>query len=77
MKNKIDEGKKYIGGSVILGIGNALAIIGIILGIGLFVEYNAYMLIASLTLIISGIAISIVGVSIRGPRYARDEYINH
>ena len=73
----MNKSKKYISGSVILGIGNTLAIIGIIPGIGLFVEYNIYMLIASLILIISGIAISIVGVSIRGPRYVRGGYISH
>ncbi len=73
----MNKSKKYIGGSVILGIGNALAIIGIVLGIGLFVEYNVYMLIAAITLIISGIVISLIGISIRGPKYAKDQYISH
>ncbi len=73
----MNKSKKYIGGSVILGVGNALAIIGIILGIGLFVEYNVYMLITAITLIISGIVISLIGISVRGPRYAKDQYISH
>ncbi len=69
--------KKYIGGSVILGIGNALAIIGIILGIGLLVKYDIYMLIAAIVLIISGTVISLIGISIRGPKYVKDRYISH
>ncbi len=73
----MNKSKKYIGGSVILGVGNVLAIIGIILGIGLFVEYNVYMLIAAIALIISGIAISLIGISVRGLRYVKDQYISH
>ena len=70
---------KYIGGSFVVAIGNVLTIVGIILGIWTFLEYNGYTLAAAVILVIIGVIVSTIGVSIRGRRGKKEinQYISH
>jgi len=59
---------KYMGGSVLVMIGDVFAIVGVLLIIGTLWEYNRGMLLGGIALIIIGVIVSLLGISIRGER---------
>jgi hypothetical protein len=63
---------KYIGGSLLVMIGDVLAIVGVVLIIGTLWEYSRGMILGGVGLIIAGVIISLFGIFIRGEK--KNEY---
>ena len=62
---------KYIGGSLLVMIGDIFAIVGVILIIGTLWEYSRGMILGGIGLIIIGVIVSLFGIFIRGERRAQ------
>jgi len=62
---------KYIGGSLLVMIGDIFAIVGVILIIGTLWEYSRGMILGGIGLIIIGVIVSLFGIFIRGKRRAQ------